>query len=168
MSESVKAESRTDSYDRMIPIEYYHAKIHNGEMFRINGDFTLASGAYQYMLFKTGSKTVHIYGEVVSSDLGSFKFYESPTITADGTPLVPLNKNRNSTNTPLSTVYASPTVTANGTLLDSFLLSTTKNAGGKDSNENEWNLKPNTDYLFAIYSGANNNDFITKADWYEL
>ena len=169
MSETVKAQSKTDTSDRVIPIHIIHDRIHTGSMYRVNGEFTLGSSATQYMLFRTSSKTCHIYGEVTSSDVGTFKFYESPTTTEDGTPITILNKNRNyDASAATATVFSGPTVSDPGTLLDPFIISSTKNAGGSERNENEWNLKPNTDYLFVIYSGAASNDIIAKADWYEI
>ena len=169
MSEIVKAQSKTDASDRVIPIDIIHDRIHTGSMYRVNGEFTLGSGATQYMLFRTSSKTCHIYGEVSSSDIGTFKFYESPTITADGNSITILNKNRNyDASAATATIFSGPTVSDPGTLLDPFIISSTKKAGGSERNENEWNLKPNTDYLFVIYSGAASNNIIAKADWYEI
>lgn len=160
------AQSAIDRDNRIIRVDDIHHKIHSGEFFRANAEFTLSLGEVKKALFKTGAKSSHIYGEIVTTGDSTIHFYEAPTTSADGTPVPVVNHNRNSSNTPVSEVYDAPTTSANGVLLDPFILGTDKKAGGGERQVNEWVLKPNTSYLIVITANAASS-YVMKIDWYE-
>jgi len=164
--EHIKAQSLTDSHDRIVMVENAQNHIHNGEMFRVNAVFSLGVSGTRFALIRTGSTPVHIYGDLTASGASKLNFYEAPTTTADGTPATVLNKRRDSTNTSNVLAFDSPTVTANGTLLDPFILTGTINAGGKDRSQNEWSLSANTDYLIEVFATAA-SDYTLKFEFYE-
>jgi len=164
---SSKAQIKVDDYDRAVTITDIEHKIHKGEMFRANAVFSLGVGAEKLALFRTGNVQAHVYGEVTASGDSYMRFYESPTVTADGTPVTFLNKNRAYDTSGTSvTVFDTPTISSNGTLLDPFVMSGSINAGGKERQDNEWTLKVNTDYLILIHANAA-SDYTLKIDWYE-
>lgn len=164
--ERIKAQAYTDIHDRIVVVENVQNHIHDGDMFRANAVFSLGVAGTKYALLRTGALPVHIYGEITASGESTMEFFESPTTTADGTPVPVLNKNRNSSNTTEVLVFDAPTVTLTGTLIDPFLMTGSINAGGKDRNQNEWLVLPNTDYLVKITAIAAST-YAMKIDWYE-
>lgn len=164
--ERIKAQALTDSHDRIVTIDNIQDHIHNGDMFRVNAVFSLGVAGVKYALLRVGSIPIHIYGEISASGESTMNFYESPTTSADGTPISVLNKNKTSSKVSEVTAFDSPTVTTPGTLLDSFLMSGAINAGGRDRSENEWSLLPNTDYLIKVTAVAA-SDYAMKIDFYE-
>lgn len=94
---------------------------------------------------------------VMSGQVGGdsrIEIFEAPTVTADGTPLATVNRNREP---PVAAsqvlAFVGPTVTSPGTLLIEQIL-----VGGPDSKAggtafkvaDEWRLNPGTDYLLRI------------------
>lgn len=130
--------------------------IHKGIGFDVSGIGTLANNASAIFMANVGSLPLHFNGFEVSASAGATKIeiFESPTTTANGTAITPLNKNRSSTRTSLTSVYFNPTVSANGTLLATRqILSIGGGAhteGGGTGISSEWVLKPNTKYIVKI------------------
>ena len=154
--------------------ELSHA-VHEGRAFTVSQEGTVAAGALVNMLGRTGDKDVHFQGFQVSASDGniSVRLYEAPTITADGTPIVIIARNRANSLVPTHTVFAGPTVTTPGTVLEHSHVYSTGSQGshlsaGQGALSEDWVLKPNTDYLIQITNnGTVDLDFVAKFVWSE-
>jgi hypothetical protein len=96
------------------------------------------------------------------------QFYEGATLSANGTSLGIINKNRNSLRTDYLGFFITPTVTDNGTLLPlTTRLGSTRTVGGEYSREDEMILKDNTIYLITITNQVTTNNYYNiKLDYY--
>lgn len=144
-------------------VEY---KMHRGGVYVVNsGKQSLAASSTDYILFHTpASSPMHLTSWIliVNKDAEMY-LYEEPSASG-GTPITPLNKNRDSSNTASSTFALSPTVTTEGTLLDSVFWDTAaaiNQTSLSTAGSDEWHLKPDTDYLIKIV----NNDSSNAMDW---
>lgn len=161
IQEMIRESLLTDPTNGMYVVDELSNAVHNGNAFAVNASGTITTGASVYLLGKTGDKEVHFdhFHISVSKGLFAIDLYENPTITADGTPIVALNRKRNSANTPTMSTFSGSTITDNGTLLEEIIIYDT---GGVGSNEQQgsgnvdadWILAPNTNYLFVL----KNND----------
>jgi hypothetical protein len=130
--------------------------IHDGEEFSIDADGTLLKAATLKLLGITGDKQVHFdefFGKF-SQGAVRISLYEAPTITANGTPILPVCSNFEIDNTAELAVHSNPTTTANGTFKAKVYLPRT--GGGANVSGAEGGiaggrvLKRNTAYLFLI------------------
>jgi hypothetical protein len=160
-------------------IDLRHSKIHQGNFYISALKFTLATTATKKIVFKTGSKVTHHQPMNIktSKDNVDINVYENATVTAaTGTNLDANNYNRNSSNTATAVLIDAPTVTVQGTELkgaQDFLAGAVdvgqRRSGGETGRENEWILKPNTNYNIEIYNGsADNNIIMVHFTWYEI
>ncbi len=104
--------------------------------------------------------------EVDSTGESWCALYETPTTSANGTQMTAYNRNRNSSNTPVTTIWSAPTVTNVGTLLSACIIGSGEKAGGNERSASEWDLKTNTVYLFQI-TAKNANNVCVRFQWYE-
>jgi len=99
---------------------------------------------------------VHITTSSIHADTSPLLvyLYEAPTYSG-GTPVVPLNRERENTRAAQSVLKEAPTVTAVGTRLMARLIAGTLQAGGQvPSEETEWMLKKGTAYLIRFVNNA--------------
>ena len=162
------------SADGLVIIEADHHKVHAGEMYSLSGSFQLTAGSTLYFHGLTDGTTAHFRSASIQATGApiSVTFYEDATVSANGTPVTPFNRNRNSANTPTMLTFSGPTVTDPGTLLESGLIPVA--GGGKQSGiaslfGTEWVLASATSYLI----GVTNNDTNTVTIgynflWYEV
>lgn len=132
----------------------YHYRVHQGTMFSTEVyDVALAGAASLEMLIRTSTVGIHcLYNASLGGD-ASVSFFEAPTVTVVGTPLVPINHNRNSAFATTTLVYEAPTTTADGTELDVLIM-----PGGTGGNSQgnsgaillDWELAASTDYLIRL------------------
>lgn len=148
----------TDS-GALVEIEWVHHQVHAGEMFHAEHSYgTVANNNNADMRFRTGAKRAHSVFLVGNGGQCQLYLYEAANISG-GTSVAVNNMNRNSAHVPATVVTYAPTVTNVGTapLVDGRVLpgGTNPNSrvGGGVRSGTEWELKPNTEYLFRV----NNN-----------
>jgi len=105
-------------------------------------------------------KIFHMLLEGISESEGQWDLYEGPTVSANGTALNVLNRNRNSTNDDALSIYHTPTTSADGTLLESFHIGSGRGVGGGGRSD-EWVLKNNTKYLVRFTNATAVANYIT-------
>lgn len=137
----------------VITTSVVHHRIHQGSFFSISAiDAAVAASGFLTVLVRVPSGSCHIRFVVTVSGNALGNIYEAPTTTADGTLIVPANRNRFSSRVAECLFFSGPTVTDKGTLLEPFLLSggSGGNApGSRNSGFEEWLLAPG-DYLMEI------------------
>ncbi len=151
-------------------IDFEHSQIHEGHSFFVHNVVDLGNGANSTLLIVTPNTTTwaHIVREIDIELESSFNLYEDSIVSANGTPLTAVNRDRNSANTAEVLFFSSPTVTDFGTLISQSQLGSGKKAGGGGRDTSEIILKQNTKYLFVITNLTTNNNVISsKISWYE-
>lgn len=158
----------------IVQIEIPHAAIHLGKYFSHSGVITLGNGETYNHLIKTpapGGKYIHfrMFSFASTSAPVVHRFYESPTVIAEGTSQTGLNFNRNHSNATLG-LYHAPTLSANGTLLDTKVAVGTIGAGGLgQTSGTEWVLLQGAYYLSSVTNDSGDSaDIGYTAEWYEL
>lgn len=157
---------------KTIPLE--HSKIHDGRAWSIGVSMgALNQGATSRILARTKDLKLHLryYSFAVSAAPCTISFFENTIVSADGTAITARNRNRpiGATQPADVDVFLNPTVTGNGTLLETRLVTGSKQDGGNiESPYEEWVLLPNTNYMFAITNNVNqNSDFtVFNSFWY--
>jgi len=158
----------------VITIESEHARIHQGKGFQLSNKITgLLSTESHYFLIDP-STPIHWrdYKFLTDGAPVDIELFENPTITANGTALTPLNRNRLSATVSTSAVYANPTVTSDGDRLyiDGIVGSgDKKSTGSTEGIAGEWIIDGGNTYLLKL----TNNDTVTinyiyQFFWYEL
>lgn len=150
----------------IIAIPPEHHEIHCGDSYTAHHVADLGNGAsIDYLITvpdwgdpvsgddpfgNQGIKVAHFLGELSGESEADVFFYESPTITANGTALSVLNRNRNSSNVDLLAIYQGATVSATGTELEHTRFGSGRGVGGGVNRTDEWVLKNNTSYLVRV------------------
>lgn len=142
-------------------LDALHSKTHEGLAYEITHEFpNVAEGASAHILIRTGNRhAVHMRPMFFSEGAAHMYVFEGTTVSADGTPKAPLNKNRAWGGPANLTAFTGPTVTNDGLQLTVFpVFSATgpgqTSSGGSGGDFEEWVLKNDTTYLFR----ATNND----------
>lgn len=156
----------------LVTISEPHAILHQGKMYSVSYyDEAVADDANLNIQILTGDKEAHASYIITAGGDAIVEMRESIESTG-GTPISIYNKNRNSLNTPLSTVMYNPTVTSSGTLLfKEFTIGGTYNQaiGGGTRTDTEWELLPNTKYLFKTTNKAGLAKVISVSlEFYEI
>ena len=151
-----------------------HAYIHQGIAFTSIINTGSISAAYD-IGFTTPTaeqnKFVHWrpVGIYSSADFVLYELREGDTYSS-GTAVTPINRNRNSVNTALTSMAYNVTSTPTGTLIQSAGVGTAggpvARAGGGSGAENELVLKPNTNYVITLTPAAATT-VILELFWYE-
>ena len=133
---------------------------------------TLANGASLQMVFTTGTSTnAYLWVEGQCGGDGQFAIYESVTDVEGGTLFVPVNRNRQSTNTSSCGIVNEPTsVTTNGTIYQEIIPGggILISPGGSVVSE-PYLLKKNTSYLFELTNNAGSAQIAEiQLQWCEL
>jgi hypothetical protein len=158
--------------DTPVIMDAPHHHLHEGEMHQYTyGPIAQANGTnvdfrFVVPVLTATTRTPHLALELDSTGEEWLLLYESPTTSANGTQQTVVNKNRNSTITPGSTVWLAPTVTAVGTLLSAWIVGSGEKSGSSGRESIEWALKSNTTYLVRI-SAKNANNVCLRLIWYE-
>ena len=170
-----------DKYSHALTvIQEPHRIAHDGMMFSVTGkavgladagtyEFVMQTGAFNYphlnkMRLTFGSGDIDIHS------------YSGCTFSSAGTPLVPQNTNRNSSNTPTMAVSYTPTLITDGTKIHQLWVPPTASGVGMSQSGisnveagEEWILAPNTSYLFRITNNSGSTiDLAYDFIWYEL
>lgn len=173
--ELIRESMQSDPNGGIYVVDELSHGVHEGRAFVVSQDGSLLSGASLYMLGKVGAKEAHFHGFNISASDGdiSVHLYENPTVTADGTPAVAVNKNRRSTNVATLEVFGGATVSSDGTVLEHDHTYGTggvgsNTSGGTGALDEDWVLAPNTNYLVKIDNhGASTVEFTAKFTWSE-
>jgi hypothetical protein len=169
-TDDVRIDGATNSLNT---VDYSHHEIHSGNHYFIAGfqevgeDVSIDFGITTPDTDVTAHVTTLING---TSEIEIY-IYEDSVFTV-GTPVIPVNNNRNSLNTSDMAIVIGPTISDLGTELSaqsSGKAGTTpqKAVGGLNTRENEINLKRNTKYIFQTISRDSANILSFRADWYE-
>ena len=150
-------------------IEYEHHEIHSGSHFFLKGAVTGLSVSDTITFTVTTpdfTKWAHMVYDFVFTAGGTLQVYEGSAGISGGTPVVPINNDRNSLTTSILTILSEPTVTTSGTMIEYYIAGANRSAGigGRDS---EIILKQNENYYFVFTATANTNTFDYTAEWYE-
>lgn len=148
-----------------------HRRVHQGLFFSLNlFDASLADNGAIEILLRT-TEGVHIRPLGALGGDGTLSIFESPTVTSDGTPLVPINHNRFSSIVSTTLAFSGPTTTADGLDLDTHFLpggSAGAPSQGGTGSLIEWVLKDGLDYLFRLTNLAGTAQPVhIQLDWYE-
>lgn len=154
-----------------------HHEIHCGDSYTTGYVVDLSNGAsIDYVLITPdwgnpvsgddpfGNQTIkvaHLLGELNVENEAEFWFYESPTITDNGTALTVRNRNRNSSNTDFLSVYYGATISVVGDMLEHGMLGSGKSAGCGVNRTDEWILKNNTAYLLRVTNKTTSDNYHT-------
>jgi len=158
----------------LITIDYSHHEIHSGSHYYTQGFLELddTDTFFIKMVTPDTTKWSHFIFAVSSTGICTTYLDEGASGgMAGGSSVLPLNNNRNSSNTSGMFFTSGVTnATAFVTRLESDKWGTAgfkENIGGGGGREDEILLKQNTTYLRTFISGANDNIIQFKASWYE-
>lgn len=158
-------------FDALVTVETEHHEIHEGDHYFYKNFVDFVGGANEtvYFMFRTPNTSTRVHSKV--SLYASVEFeayiYEGGTVSADGTPVVTPNNNRDSANTPELTAFAAPTVTTDGTQIWAAKMGTGKNATGVAPGLNyEMMAKTNTVYLFKLVKKVANSGYMDVDFWW--
>ena len=141
-------------------IDYEHHEIHEGDSYITSDVNDVASGGWMSYLIKTPNSTkwAHCLVSIQSEGESEFRICENPTVTANGTAMSLINRDRNSSNTATTAVYKIPSCTASGDTVIIDHWGGTAKAGvaqsGLSRARGEFILKQNEDYLVYISNQA--------------
>lgn len=147
----------------VIVIDQLHHHIHEGECYTLSlASSTLATAAYMGYLLTTPASSkgyVHLEeAEISSGGVGAMTFTEVSTVAVGGAAaVVPVNRERNSTNTSAVSAFTNTGTLTGGTTLEVAAWGTAGfvgSIGGGGSSSLEWVLKPSTSYDIRIYNGS--------------
>jgi len=168
-----------DEVHSLAVIDEQHRMNHAGFMFHTSGKVIgMVDANVDDFLLVTGD--IHPHIQLLNFDFGAGDIdivsYEDTTTSNDGTPITALlNTNRNSSITPLLTMFSAPTVTGVGTLLHTAWMPPVGTGIGQSAsgisgggNGEEWELKPNSKYMIRITNNSGSTiDYRYELRWYE-
>lgn len=152
-----------DSESRgLVEISAVHRWVHRGYMRQAwNYSSALASSAAIELLIITGSWATHTRFSASAGGDALLGLFEGSVASSNGTPITPVNRNRNSALAARSTVFKDPTISSTGLQLDSTLLpggAHGQTGGGGGASFEEFILAPLTKYLFRLTNIANGTE----------
>jgi hypothetical protein len=167
-SEAARRRRRGES--ELVFIDSTHQNIHDGIFFSSGvNDTALANGANLDALLRVAT-SAHIVITVAVGGDATFRGFRDAVASADGTPVLVVNRNFFSPNVAGSLVFEAPTLTSPGDQRAEQLViggSGGQAAGGESTFFLEWLLSPG-DYLLRL---TNDSGQVRRAqlllDWYE-
>ena len=162
------------STESLSVVDYEHHEIHGGSHFYVCGFLSGDDGDTNSFAMTTpnSTKEAHLTFTVGGTSQTEFYMYEAATYS-NGTPVVALNNNRNSSKTSDVTVVSAPDITTAGSLIYSSsagYAGTTPAAAsavGVVARDREIVLKTNTVYLINLVSRDDGNVISYCSEWYE-
>lgn len=157
-------------------IDVEHHEIHEGSAFlssyRTPDASPVANDESLDILLITGNTQTHLVAKAAAGGDAEFTIYEAPAISANGTALAEINRNRMSTRVSKNQTFHTPTVVSVGTeLLAEFLPGGSgffNTPGASEGGRYEFILKSNTVYLFRLTNRAGSAQTMSETlDWYE-
>lgn len=169
----VRAQKNSDGTHAVATMSDIHAHIHAGEMFASSSlDLAIANNASIDVLVRVASGgSAHLRPTIgVGGNTHTF-IYEDPTISADGSAISRINRNRFSLSTSNTLVFSGPTVTDVGDLLAEtftpgggvFIAS----GSSQQLFENEWVLSPGDYLIRATNISGSAKAMSIFTEWYE-
>jgi hypothetical protein len=151
----------------------FSGRVRDGEGFRLNRTvLSLAQNARSEIHIRVGARPLMLSVSPAISQNGLFEVTEAPTLSASGTSLLPVARNRRTRKTPGSTFWHTPTVSASGTILASnFLPGGTGGSaqGFLGQSQEDWLLEPGSGYLLSLGNLAATAAVVTlAANFFEL
>jgi hypothetical protein len=155
-------------------ISQEHHEIHEEKHFYLENFLELDSDGIVEFAFQTANidTLIHMVFDFQSQAEITIEKFENSTITFDGTPIVPINNYRESSNlTTMLNVQEDPDVTADGDDIGRICTGDITTPvifdPGKVNREKEIVFKRNANYLYRITSKADNNIISYLFSWYE-
>jgi len=102
----------------------------------------------------------HVEAILLAEAECELSIFEAPTVSANGTAMLVVNRNRNSEETSDLGVFHTPTVTSEGNFLEAVHLGSKNQEGGGDKAD-EFVLRNDTLYLYRVTSFAPSTNQIT-------
>jgi len=174
-TDSIANAANIDSTTNAInTIDHAHQEVHEGNHYSLSGFIEIDTGVVHRIKMVTpdSKEWMHLTFNISSSGVCSSTLDEGAAGgMADGSPVTPINNNRNSSNAS-GIVFTSGVGSADGYDLrvenDKWGADSPRQiAGGGTGREDEIILKQNTTYLRTFTSFADNNIIQFKASWYE-
>lgn len=135
---------------------------------------SLANGGTQEFLLVTPAspQAIHLQAIELTVDTGpdSIQIFEGCTVSANGTALTQINRNRNCTTASVLNVYRDPTVTGDGTEISKHKIFSAQNKTPITSlgDVDEWVLKYDTNYLVRFTNNSGGvGDVEIHMSWHE-
>ena len=152
-------------------IDFEHHQVHEGEAYQaddIQASLGVATVKYGITVpvYATTIRGPHMMiGVDVYNGAALVQLYEGATFTS-GSSVSAYNRNRNSLNTPGTSVKTGVT-SSDGTLVASFYTGGGRSTSGSNRSSSEFILKSNTIYRVDVIGLIAGTQAITKFDWYE-
>lgn len=160
-------------------INLSHHRIHEGNFFSTHTVSTglLVANPKLFLLdppstapVATDTIEIHLIFIVSANPGVKIEFLEEAVIADNGSAILIINQNRNSTTLPIGNIFENPVVTSEGTLLFSQIVGTTT-VGGTGGllrrDEQEFILKIGTHYLLRITPLIDGVDITVHTKWYD-
>lgn len=157
-----------------------HRMTHDGFMYHASGKVTgiLNAGVQDFLISVPAGSFPHIQRIAINASRGDIDliWYEDTVTSADGTPLISVNTNRNSALTGNTAFFIDPTITGLGTVMSTNWAPPTATGIGQSPrgiinvNEGEeWILKPSTKYGFRMVNNSGATISVRyEFVWYEI
>jgi hypothetical protein len=162
-----------DGVSGCIPVlDIIHNQIHEGNHYFTSHYEKIGAGSAVNILITTGSKRVHIIGEIVTDNSGMGYFSVNPNATAsDSTVITEYNNDAASTNVASCSTVVNGTYTSSGTVLRYYLLGSTgtnkASVGNTAGEANEAILAVNTKYLIRFVADSASTRTVIRTSFYE-
>lgn len=131
---------------------------------------TSQTAFYLFRNPNASGKTALIFSiKITISGGGTYRIYQSPTVTSTGTGLNEQNLYlKSSPTSAVVTAFSQPTVSANGTLIQTGRLSSQKGTDELLVSDEYMIIDPNFDLLITIQNDANNTPTAITIKWIEV
>lgn len=156
-------------------IDIPHWMVHSGRYFSVSDvDTDVDIIGPKNWLFRTPDNDeleFHVQFAISSSAQRRVELFEDVSVSADGTPISPINHKRTSIYVSQLEAFADPTVTDDGTRIDVAGIGSTGGAvkiGGVARSNSEWILKPDTLYVLRVTVAANDAVVSNNTEYYEF
>jgi hypothetical protein len=148
-----------------MPVE--HHEIHCGDSYELTYVNDMPNGGTTGILItvpnEAGSgqtqKLYHLKGTVETEAECTIEFFETPTITSNGTAITVFNRNRNSSLVDFLSIFHTPTISVNGTRIFWKKLGSGIKVGGMSERADEFILKNNTSYYLKITNNVSTDNY---------
>jgi len=165
------ARKQFDTETHHVVINSSHDEIHRGNAFVIFYDTgSITSSSSKTVLINVGSTGMHIQSTVDATGTFLLDIYEGPTVSANGTAVSVINKNRESARASNATVFHTPTTSADGAHISSSLVPGGVWTGGASgvARDEQFMLNEDTSYLVRCTNiGTGSARGLLRIEWYE-
>ena len=155
----------------LVFIDTIHNRIHRGQFFSLDQFNTGLAAAGTIELLVKVTTGAHVRLTAAAGGDARLQLFEGTTVSANGTPLTPVNRNRFSTLAAVTQFYSGPTITADGTsLLDTLLPGGTGgifSGGGGGETFEEFILAPGNYLVRLTNISGSTQPANVQVDFYE-